>query len=493
MPNPMPKSPYKFPAYIYGPRHGRAYLDVGSPYLDPQAAFGNNINELMDTTAEGPSEPLQIEDYAATNAAPRSFEGRKFGLVDMPEAPVADWRKALLPAETTSATPTDETTQAELPTALGSSYDTLEDRWRKFPKMKDPAKIPWWQRGLAGAAGFGAGWSNAASRTRRPIDIAAMQGNILQPEYGEKLAAWRSSLAPAEAEAQIEGMRQQAALKAEQIRAQAQARLENAARWKERNIPIDDPEMANFFHKPVGTPIDREVYRAYIQKKLAQTPQKGAVKQMSPMEASAARSLGLDPANMDSWDATAAQNFFNLVRKQTPAGKTNAIDLALASVGVQPGQVPTPQQAAAALQRYKPPKAARDPNAPKPFTQAQKDSIGNAKDTELRQLMNKTQEILRNPSATDEQKQRAMEDEAYQADAIQRQYETRVEQHVGEAQPHFDMYTWMKNHRQQIEGGRQPSPAITEQEARKRAAAGGATPAQIDELIRKGRAQGKIR
>src|SRR5206468_7033929 len=54
----------------------------------------------------------------------------------------------------------------------------------------------WWQSLAAGAAGFGAGWSNAASRTRNPINMAAMQDDLLHPGYRQKLAEWQSRVAP---------------------------------------------------------------------------------------------------------------------------------------------------------------------------------------------------------------------------------------------------------------------------------------------------------
>ncbi len=82
------------------------------------------------------------------------------------------------------------------------------------PQMTAPK---WWQRALGAAAGFGAGYSNAASRTKHPIDVGEMEQNILHPGYQSKLAEWQSRVAPLKEAADIEGQRQAASLKAEQM------------------------------------------------------------------------------------------------------------------------------------------------------------------------------------------------------------------------------------------------------------------------------------
>jgi hypothetical protein len=87
------------------------------------------------------------------------------------------------------------------------ALNKLESKYGDYPQMQQPK---WWQRLGGAAAGFGAGWSNAASRTRNPIDIAAMQENILHPGYRQKLEEWQSRVTPAQAQAEIEGQKQQA-------------------------------------------------------------------------------------------------------------------------------------------------------------------------------------------------------------------------------------------------------------------------------------------
>lgn len=95
----------------------------------------------------------------------------------------------------------------------------LEGVYADRPQMQQPK---WWQRAAGAAAGFGAGWSNAASRTRHPIDIGAMREDILEPGYNQKLAEWQSRVAPAQAQAEIEGQKQGAWWKNAQLQAQAQ-------------------------------------------------------------------------------------------------------------------------------------------------------------------------------------------------------------------------------------------------------------------------------
>jgi hypothetical protein len=81
----------------------------------------------------------------------------------------------------------------------------LENVYGDRPKLAPPK---WWQRGLGAAAGFGAGWSNAASRTKHPLDIGAMRQDILYPGAEDKLAQWQSKETPLEAQAKIEAQKQ---------------------------------------------------------------------------------------------------------------------------------------------------------------------------------------------------------------------------------------------------------------------------------------------
>lgn len=72
-------------------------------------------------------------------------------------------------------------------------YDVLRQALGNAPRETAPK---WWQRGLGAVAGFGAGWSNAAGRSRHPIDIGEMRENVLHPGYQQKLQEWQSRVAP---------------------------------------------------------------------------------------------------------------------------------------------------------------------------------------------------------------------------------------------------------------------------------------------------------
>lgn len=100
-----------------------------------------------------------------------------------------------------------------------NAIDDLEAQYRYYPEKHEPK---WWQRAAGAAAGFGAGWSNAASRTRHPIDIGAMEQNILYPGNRSKLEQWTSKTIPQTAIVNIE------AAKAKQQIAQQKQNSEDA-------------------------------------------------------------------------------------------------------------------------------------------------------------------------------------------------------------------------------------------------------------------------
>lgn len=70
------------------------------------------------------------------------------------------------------------------------------------PVMQTPK---WWERAIAGGIGAAAGWSNAASRARTPIDIKAATEGILHPGYAEKMAQYQSQIPPLEKATEIAG------------------------------------------------------------------------------------------------------------------------------------------------------------------------------------------------------------------------------------------------------------------------------------------------
>jgi hypothetical protein len=93
----------------------------------------------------------------------------------------------------------------------GGALDRLKGLVNRMPVRQEPK---WWQRALGGVAGAAAGVSNAAGRTRNPIDIGAMRESILQPGYDSKLRAWQSRVIPAQEIANIEAQKVGAGYKA---------------------------------------------------------------------------------------------------------------------------------------------------------------------------------------------------------------------------------------------------------------------------------------
>ncbi len=190
-----------------------------------------------------------------------------------------------------------------------SAMSNLEQLYGQRPQLPEPK---WWQRVLGGTAGALAGWSNAGGRTRTPIDIGAMQQNILAPGYGQKLAEWQSRVQPAQAVADIEGQKQQAWWHNQQAQAQAQylkahadymeglgrgayidvtpemeaqtggifkvgqkipgttateiARI-SAGKYEkpEKTMTVTDPAFADHLHVPVGSSVGESVYAAGLK------------------------------------------------------------------------------------------------------------------------------------------------------------------------------------------------------------------------------------
>lgn len=235
-----PKSPYHFTQYLLGPRHNRTYLADGGP---------GALDELMLDLPAG--DPIPVEEYRGLpdyvrdqglSAPPaRSFAGPGAHLAlsgeTVPSIPPdlfsQDWRNAAptatpKPAGVSRGGASAPVSAEDLPEGLTGAYGDVLEQYKNYPTMQQPK---WWQRGLGAAAGFGAGWSNAAGRTRHPIDIGAMQQNVLHPGYNEQVAEWRAQMVPLQAKADIEAQKQNAALKMEQIAGQ-RAQREATADWR---------------------------------------------------------------------------------------------------------------------------------------------------------------------------------------------------------------------------------------------------------------------
>lgn len=117
------------------------------------------------------------------------------------------------------------------PMPPGPDYGKLEQIYRDYPQLTKPK---WYQRLGGAAVGFGAGWSNAASRTKHPIDIAAAEHNILHPGYDDEVAQWQAHAMPEEKIAGLEGSRQQAWWKNQELQARADMEKQHGAYWAHR-------------------------------------------------------------------------------------------------------------------------------------------------------------------------------------------------------------------------------------------------------------------
>lgn len=145
------------------------------------------------------------------------------------------------------------------------ALNRLEAEVRNQPTMSTPK---WWERALASGLGAVAGYSNAASRTRNPIDISKATENIEHPGYAQQLESWRSRIAPLQAEVGIEGQKvgaEQASRKLaseEQLKAaQAEAAMQHGAYWlsrseQERNQWKMDPKTGILFNTITGKKVE---------------------------------------------------------------------------------------------------------------------------------------------------------------------------------------------------------------------------------------------
>lgn len=145
-------------------------------------------------------------------------------------------------------------------------YGPLKSAIAGAPIPKDPK---WWQRLAAGAAGGLAGWSNAASRTRNPIDIGKVDENILYPGFAQKAAQYQARVQPLEHLADIGRQENSAWWNNEKLKSDSAYKAAEAERakkqgdWYERRqnagqatVPVT-PEMQEVSHGifKVGTQV----------------------------------------------------------------------------------------------------------------------------------------------------------------------------------------------------------------------------------------------
>lgn len=179
--------------------------------------------------------------------------------------PNLSWVKSVDPAN-------GKTVSTPVPSNYDKANANLRDVVAQAPVKSEPK---WWERVAAGAAGGLAGWTNAAGRSR-PIDIAKVQDNLLAPGYQSKLESWRSRVAPAQAELELEsqrvGAQQSAAENAAKIAqqgAETKMQQQHGAYWQsrseqERNQWKIDPKTGSLYNTITGavsakppTPKDR--------------------------------------------------------------------------------------------------------------------------------------------------------------------------------------------------------------------------------------------
>ena len=156
-------------------------LDPSQRY--PGAVSAADMASLLNDAGDDPNNPPPFRVPPATKAALTS-----------PVNDTSDPNFAV-PQAKPGLNPSYSDAMAKLEAAIGER-----------PQMTKPK---WWQNALGAVAGFGAGWSNAASRTKNPIDIGALEQNILHPGYAQKLAMWQSRIEPLQQQAQIEAGKQQ--------------------------------------------------------------------------------------------------------------------------------------------------------------------------------------------------------------------------------------------------------------------------------------------
>ena len=100
----------------------------------------------------------------------------------------------------------------------GNSFEQFIDKVRQAPTMSKPS---WLQNLASRAVGAAAGWSNAASRTRNPIDINAVKEGVLHPNYADQMQVFNSQLAPIQRGYELEAAARSAQAKNAQLNARA--------------------------------------------------------------------------------------------------------------------------------------------------------------------------------------------------------------------------------------------------------------------------------
>jgi hypothetical protein len=409
--NPPAKSPYKFAQYIYGPRSNRVHLDAGDPPVNP--LLNQQSNYLPGE--EGSFGPP--ESYL-----PMPGEEGNPGPIGPPRA-------------APSAPPTDSTSPLD-PRYTGA-VSKYEELLSQYPTKGTPN---WWQRVAAGALGGLAGWSNAASRTKHPIDIGATTQGILYPGYEGQLQSWLSRVQPVQQEMTAEAARQNAELKGEQIAGQKEQR-EASAQWRTAQASPHygrtqlDPAYAreNF---PWLTPDANGEY--WVPNTVANTMSKPTPAEkptMTVTDPDLAKVLGVKPGTEVPTEVYKTAVSAN--SKQAP--NRNVMEAYIEAAG---------GDTAKALQHYQqdqvalravahPGKAGKGGGGQKPPTGATLAGIEARKGTRLNQLSAQANAAALKQAGDPEAVQAIWENFRNQRQSIQDEYEGEVAAATGVAQPHF--------------------------------------------------------
>lgn len=165
-----------------------------------------------------------------------------------------------------------------------NALNRLEALQSQFP-VRDKPK--WYEKLAAAGLGAAAGYSNAAGRTRNPIDIAKTNEAIMYPGYQDKLAQWQSRVIPAEKIAELEGQKAAAGWKGQQIQSEAQLKqaqvyqaMQHGQYWlsrseQERNQWKIDPKSGELINTVNGSrvpPAQTEQDRYQIAMAMKATP-----------------------------------------------------------------------------------------------------------------------------------------------------------------------------------------------------------------------------
>ncbi len=196
-------------------------------YLNP-----DDENDVLDPAVEAEEEQkrraLMMGPPPAPNAPPAPWWKPPTNIpaprpIEDAVPPEAAEPPADLPSVATAPTPSAPPGIAPVDANVQSANTRLQQVFGNKPKPQEPK---WWQRALAGAAGFGAGYYNAEGKTR-PIDASgAIDAALGGPGNRKREAAWQHDVQSAQLGAQQAGTEREAWFK--KNKEEADQRLQQA-------------------------------------------------------------------------------------------------------------------------------------------------------------------------------------------------------------------------------------------------------------------------